>query len=272
MALSAQDTTTQEPGWAFGVGGQVDEDSSESWLTTFNWAVAERTWLTFSGGRSHSPADRADVGADTLVAAVDHRFDTLGFALEMERWGDSAALETFDRRASLYIQKERFRIALEHEWRDIDIPFSVTGPLGRTIERTAEVDGDSTGLRVRVEPAERWQLYFGATEHDYERDLNVLPRIDSLNLLSTSTLMLAQSFVDHERLLGFEREIGATLLDVGVARDESAVDGSEFESLGAALLFPVARRVDLEITLGRGRSELLGSGMYGGVLLLLYGR
>ena len=47
--------------------------------------------------------------------------------------------------------------------------------------------------------AEHWQLYLGLAEHDYERNLNVLPRIDSLNLLSTSTLTLANSFLDHER-------------------------------------------------------------------------
>jgi hypothetical protein len=49
------------------------------------------------------------------------------------------------------------------------------------------------------------------------------------------------------------------------------VDGSRLESFEIAFLFAVARRMDLEINLGQGRSDLLGSGVYGGLLLLIYG-
>ena len=107
-------------------------------------------------------------------------------------------------RASFYVQRPRFRIALAHERRDIDIPFTLTGPLGGTLRRTADVAADSFALNLRVQPAERWQLYFGMSEHDYERDLALLPRIAQLNLLSASTLTLANSFIDHERMVGFE--------------------------------------------------------------------
>ena len=84
---------------------------------------------------------------------------------------------------------------------------------------------------TRVSPlAKHWQLYFGLAEHDYERNLNVLPRIDSLNLLSTSTLTLANGFLDHERSVAVERELGRVLLNVRVATDRSAIDDSKFET------------------------------------------
>jgi hypothetical protein len=61
-------------------------------------------------------------------------------------------------------------------------------------------------------------------------------------------------------------------LNVSYARDESAIDGAEYETFDASLLFPVGRRIDLEVNLGSGRSDVFGSGRYGGLLLLLYSR
>jgi hypothetical protein len=92
------------------------------------------------------------------------------------------------------MEKPRLRVALEHEIRDIEVPFTVTGPLGRSVRGEAQLSADSTGVTVRVQPAERWQLYFAAVEHDDERDLALLPRIERLNFLSASTLTLTNSF------------------------------------------------------------------------------
>jgi hypothetical protein len=99
-----------------------------------------------------------------------------------------------------------------------------------------------------------------------------LPRIQSINLLSTSTLTLANSFLDEQRYVAVEREIGSTLLNVRATTDRSAIDGSKFETLEAAVLFPLGGRVDLEVNVGNGRSELFDSGLYGGLLFLVYGR
>jgi hypothetical protein len=257
--------------WALGLAGQVDEYSNDSLLGTVNWGVTADTWLSFSAGRSTSPADRADVRADTLLAAVDHRFETVGFSFEIERWGDPESLETDDLRGTVYIQRLDWRIAFRYGSRDIHIPFTLTGPLGGTLQRTARVGADSYGLDARVSLAERWRLYLGFTEHGYERDLALLPRIDRLNLLSTSTLTLANSFLDHERSIGVERDLGRTLLNVAFTTDQSAIDGSSFDTLEVGVLIPMARRIDLEIDVGHGRSELAESGWYGGLLFLLYG-
>lgn len=258
--------------WALGLAAQGDENSTDSLMASFNWGVGPTTWLSFAAGRSRSPADRANVEAETIVVGVDHRFDVAGFSLEAERWGDPGSLETSDLRGSIYFVLERLRLSLAYETRDIEIPFTLTGPLGGTLQRTAELDAESFSVDARVALGRGWQLYVGAAEHDYERNLALLPRIDRLNLLSASTLTLANSFIDHERSIGFERELGAKLLNVTFTTDRSAIDGSKFETLDAALLLPIARRMDLEINVGRGRSEIADAGAYAGVLLLIYGR
>ena len=151
--------------------------------------------------------------------------------------------------------------------------FTVTGPLGRTFERTAQSSGDALFLNARVALAARWQLYLGLAEHDYENNLQLLPRIESLNLLSTSTLTLANSFLDHERYVALEREVGRTSsVNVRYATDGSAVDDSKYETLEAAVLFPIGKRIDLEVNVGSGRSDFFDVGAYAGLVFLVYGR
>lgn len=258
--------------WMLGLGAQMDEDEGDSLLGTLYVGVGSSTWLTFIAGKSSSPADRADIEADTLAIGIDHRFEDVGFTLEAERWGDSGALETRDLRGSVYFDRDRWRIGFGYDARDIDIPFTLIGPLGGTLGRTAQISADSVSIDARIALAERWQLYLGLAEHDYERNLNLLPRIATLNLLSTSTLTLANSFLDHERYVAIERRFGEVSLNVRLATDRSAIDDSKFDTLEAAVLLPIGSRVDLEVNVGSGRSELFDAGVYGGLLFLIYGR
>jgi hypothetical protein len=271
-AAQSAPTDDARGAWMLGLGAEVDEQESDSVLGTLYVGVASSTWLTVVAGRSSSPADRADIEADTLAIGIDHRFANVGFTFEAERWGDSGALETRDLAGSVYFDRERWRIGFGYAARDIDIPFTLTGPLGGTLRRTAQVGASALSLDARVSLAEHWRLYLGLAEHDYERNLNVLPRIDSLNLLSASTMTLANSFLDHERYVALEREFGRVSLNVRAATDRSAIDGSKFDTVEAAVLFPIGSRVDLEINVGNGRSELFDAGSYGGLLFLVYGR
>jgi opacity protein-like surface antigen len=260
----AQSSRTEDArgAWMLGLGAQFDEEESDSLLGTLYVGVGPRTWLTFVAGQSSSPADRADIDADTLAIGVDHRFEQVGFTVEAERWGDSDALETEDFGGSVYFDRERWRVGLGYRTRDIEIPFTLTG----------QVSADSVSVDARFAVAEHWQLYLGLAEHDYERDLNVLPRVANLNLLSTSTLTLANSFLDHERYVAVDREFGRVSLNVRLATDRSAVDDSKFDTREAAVLFPIGDRVDLEVNVGNGKSDFFDSGWYGGLLFLIYGR
>jgi hypothetical protein len=260
-------------GWMLGVNAQADEHDAHSLHATSYVGVGPRTWLSFAAGKSSSPIDSTDIEASTLLVGVDHRFDKVGFVLEAERWGDSGELETTDLSGSVYFERERWRIGFGYEHRDIEIPFTLTGPLGNTFSRTVDLAADGVSFDANVALAERWRLYVGLEEFDYERNLAVLPRIASLNLLSASTLTLANSFLDHDRFVAIERELGrATLLSMRLAKDSSAVDGAELETIEAAVLFPIGGRVDLEVNLGYGGSDFFQDGYYGGLLFLIYGR
>ncbi|HXS79264.1 MAG TPA: hypothetical protein VN818_03225 [Gammaproteobacteria bacterium] len=260
-------------GWMLGLNAQADEHDAHSLYATSYVGVGSRTWLTFAAGKSSSPIESTDIEADTFLVGIDHHFDKVGFTLEAERWGDSGELETTDFSGSVYFDRDRWRVGFGYEHRDIEIPFTVTGPLGRTFSRTVDLAADGLSFDANVTLAERWRLYVGLEEFDYERDLAVLPRIASLNLLSASTLTLANSFLDHDRFIAVERDLGrATVLSLRLAKDQSAIDSAALETIEAAVLFPIGRRVDLEVNLGHGRSDFFQDGYYGGLSFLIYGR
>jgi hypothetical protein len=274
-AAQTQSTPPDEDraGWMLGINAQADEHDANSLYATSYVGVGSRTWLSFAAGKSSSPIEGTDIEADTFLVGVDHRFDKVGFTLEAERWGDSGELETTDYSGSVYFDRDRWRIGFGYEHRSIEIPFTVTGPLGRTFTRTVDLGADGVSFDANVSLAERWRLYLGLEEYDYERDLAVLPRIASLNPLSASTLTLANSFLDHDRFLAVERDVGkATVLSMRLAKDSSAIDGAELDTIEAAVLFPIGRRADLEVNLGHGGSDFFQDGYYGGLLFLIYGR
>jgi hypothetical protein len=222
-------------------------------------------------GRSRSPEDRADVVADLFGIAIDHRLGLFGVAFDAEVWGDPDALESTDFGASAYLQTDRVRVGLRGERREIDIRYTLTGPLGRPLTGTATVEADGTELNLRVELTRAWQLHARAISYEYSRNVASLPRLQTLRLLGASALTLANSLVERRATFGLEWETGSQVVSFEYGRDESAVDGTRFSSFDAAVLFPIGLRLDLEVNLGKGRSELGESGLYGGVLLLIYG-
>src|SRR5262245_48308585 len=173
----AQSTPPDEDraGWMLGVNAQADEHDAHSLYATSFVGVGSKTWLNFAAGKSSSPIESTDIEASTLLLGVDHRFDKVGFTLEAERWGDSGQLETTDFSGSVYFARDRWRIGFGHEHRSIEIPFTVTGPLGRTFTRTVDLGADGFSFDANVSLKERWRLYVGIQEFDYERDPSVLP-------------------------------------------------------------------------------------------------
>ena len=67
-----------------------------------------------------------------------------------------------------------------------------------------------------------WRVYGSAREWDYSRTLAILPRLDAFNLLSSSTLTLANSFLENDRRLGFEWRAGRNLINLSFGRERTA--------------------------------------------------
>ncbi len=257
--------------WAIGLTIQTDEEHSQNFYTTFNWGLDEQTWLFFAAGHSTSPPEGADISTNDLLGGIDHSFGLFGITFEVEQWGRKGAVESFDYRGSVYLHGERFNVGLEREQREIDLTFSILNALDRSVSRATELLGEGTGIFFRADLTNWWRVYGSARKYDYSRDLAVLPRLDVFNFLSTSTLTLANSFLEDDYRIGFEWRAGTKLINLNFGRNRSAVDLSELESVSASILWPISYRMDLEFNIGRSSSEVFEPSFYGGVMLLIYG-
>ena len=257
--------------WTIGVAAQTDDESSRGESLSFGIGLAEKTWLSLFAASTSSPVERADVSADTFVVALDRRFEAVGFTLEAEQWGDSGAVESIDLSGSAYWQNDRLRLEIGIEQRDIDITLTPALLNDRFRSRKVPLSADGRWFALRASVTDRVDLLYEYQTNDYSRNLAVVPRVDALNLLSTSTLTLANSFVSEIQSVGIEISIGEKLLSLSADKDRSAVDRTSLTSIGAAIILPVANRVDLEFSLGRSDSDLFNAGSYAGIAFMFYG-
>lgn len=264
----AQDDDTP---WMLSLSGLRDENAYEHAVASFHLGVGEDTWLSLTAGSSHAPSSETDVSAGLLAADIEHDFGPAGFALGVESWGDADNLESQDLRGELFFERERYRVALLAEQRDIDIYFSGDGAPRITDLRKVSVAASGLGISARFRISSDWQVYGIWMKYDYPLRVRVIPRADRLKLLSASAVTLAYSFVDRYATFGVEKAFGQTLLNVDLGRDRSTIDDSVLKSLNASVLFPVSTRLDLEFAVGSSRVAGSASSIYGGITLLIYG-
>ncbi len=256
--------------WMLGLLMQSDDESSRGSAISFGYGAGESTWLSVLLSNSSSPAERADISADTFVLGIDHRFDRVGFSFELEDWGESGAVESEDIGASIYFFGDRYRVEFGLERRNIDFTFSL--PIGdRVFTRKAPFDADGQTFRAMLRAGRAVSLYYDYRDYDYSVNLAALPRIQRLNLLNGSALTLANSLLSEIQTFGVDVVFGNKSLSLTLGQDTSAIDGTDLSSIGAALIFPVAPRIDLEISLGRSDSDFFEASNYGGIGVLIYG-
>lgn len=268
---SGLSSTAASRDWALILSTSKDEESYENLFASFNLALQDDTWLSLTAGRSRAPSTEQDVRASLFEIGLDHDFGPVGLGLSAERWGDADNLESRDWRGEIFFGSDRYRLALVRAVRDIDIFFSGVGAPVATDLRRVGIDADGVGLNWRFRLAQNWRTYGAWMEYDYPRGVRLVPRADRLNLLSTSAVTLAYSFIEQYRTIGLERSLGLKLINFDYSQDRSTIDGARLKSIGASVLWPVAPRMDLEFRLGSARAGGFGSTAYGGLTLLIYG-
>ena len=257
--------------WMLALSAQRDDDAYEQAIASFHLGVTENTWLSLTAGGSRAPSTEPDVSAGLSAIGVEHDFGRIGFSVSFEDWGDAGNLETRDWRGEVFFSDERYRVALMRETRAIDIYYSGGGILLPTDLRRAEIDADGLGVGWGFRLTPKWRTYGSWMSYDYPRRLALVPRIDRLDLLSTSAVTLAYGFVDRYGTIGFEHTLGQKLVNLDLSQDRSTIGRDRVDSIGASVLWPAAARVDLEFRLGSSRADSFGSRLYGGLTVLVYG-
>lgn len=256
-------------GWVVGVGGEADTADGLAGTVIVDVGVGENTWLTGSIGGSR--VERPFRGSiDTLFGdlGVDHWFDPVGVRFGAAYWGDSDILDSRDWRGSLYWRSERFSLAGDYEYRDLNFVLPATNQFpGRTIE----FDANGIGLTTRFELTDAASISVTGMTYDYSVNLRLDNNRGLLDLLSFSRLSLINSLVDHRAfvVLGLEAGENSWQFEAGTWR--GAVDGSTSQSATVRFLTPVGDRSDIEFGLGVDNSELYGTVTFFSAFLYFYG-
>jgi hypothetical protein len=257
--------------WMVALSATRDQGSYEHLAASFHFGFSDATWLSLAAGRSRAPSAETDVRANLKSLGLEHDFGPVGVGLVAEHWGDDNNLEASDWLGTLFFRGDNYRVDLTRKQRDIDVFFSGAGAPVLTDLRRVNVDADGTGLRWRYRFSPLWRAYGSWTDYDYPPRLHLIPRASRLDLLSTSTVTLAYSFVDYLGTVGVERTVGRKLVNLDFSQDRSAIDNGKLKSASVSVLWPVGRRMDLEFRVGSARPDGFESTYYGGFTLLVYG-
>ena len=72
--------------------------------------------------------------------------------------------------------------------------------------------------------------------------------------------------------MGLEWRVRNNVINVGFSRDRAADEArSETNTITASVLFPISRRIDMEVNFGKVDSEIFENTLYGGLFFLIYG-
>lgn len=251
-----------------GGGGEADTAGGRALSVFADLGIGEKTWLT--GALATTLTGGAFGGLDTIYVdgGIDHWFGPLGVRLGAAYWGDDEILDSADLRGAAYFRNDAFSLALNLERRDFDFTFA---PLPLADTRTVEFSANGFGLTTRLRMGKAADLYAGGMRYDFSRDINLQPRIELLNILSTSRLSLMNSLIDYRYNAGVEFHFGLQSIDFRFETWQTAVDQGLVRSIATGLLTPVGERTDMEFRLAYDDSENFGRTVSFAVYLYYFG-
>jgi hypothetical protein len=280
-------------GWSLESQFRVSGEDTHSTFVGADY-MTEDGALAFGGlGRTHAGASDLDLDTTTLSFGGGRLLnEAWRFTGWYERWGNSGDLTSDAVRMNLAWRGEPVQISTILGWRGIRLHAGAPARRGdgdgggpglipvrpgpgnderREVAEDFELRALSLGLRVRGSMGDVWYWSAGATAHDYSGSPEELAVRDNIEGLSASALTLAQGFLDRSFDMGVRRELpGLREVGISLARDRSAVDGRNSNTLRSHFLTPLGDHWDLELEVGRTRTDNFDPVHFGGVFLVWY--
>lgn len=247
------DRTVGEQGLAFVSLGETWINGSENDLDTRRQSLGglyrfDNDWrLT---GFYERWGRRGDIVSDRVGASLARDYETVGFSL-MGGWRGITL------KAGAPVRSDD---AGGNGGPPIFVPVNPGGDddpeAGDTIAEDYEISAITMGARVRYRPTAQWTLAAGYSYYSYDRDPRQLAARDQLERFSTSSVTLAQGFLDRSIHVETRHDLGDYReLAVYLSRDRSAVDGRDADSLIVSFLQPLSPAWDLRLEAGRTQTE-----------------
>ncbi len=242
-------------GYVLGFGAEGDSVDGRSISAFGDFGIRENTWLAVSANTSRTEGFLRDNDTVLVDAGIDHWFDPFGIRIGGSYWGNSDILDSRDLRAAIYARGIGGSISLDYQKRNLEFDLQSDLLRGRTVEFSA----DGIGITARLSFGENISFYLGGMSYDYSRNLRIQPDISVLSFVAASRLSTVNSLIDDRVNAGLEYKFGLRSVDFAVGRWQTAVDGSEVDSVSIGFLTPVSDRLDMELRLSVDDSEAFGN-------------
>ena len=254
--------------YVVGLSAGADSAEGRNVSALFDYSFTDATSITFDAGVTQAEGDPVDIKTTLWDVALAHDFGPVGVEASLGQWGDSDEFTSDNYSAGLFRSFGSWRISVDYLHRDLELTFRSLGSPDTTINNNVSADGIQAGLGFTADSGAA--LYATAHRYDYNRNVTRLEQFRLARLLSPSSLTLSGSLLDHSVSVGGDWPVGDQLLSLNYARDRTAVDQTDVDSLSFSWLTPLGERSDIEIGVGVSRDEL-DSQYFVSVLFLHYG-
>jgi hypothetical protein len=274
LAVLAPASAMAAPAFQLQAGAFVDDQDGSSYDVNARFSPAEWLTLALGAGQSSASLVATDFDGRSVHGGVDLRRGRLAGGLYANQWEDSDQFTSRVVGGRFAVTfAESFEAGLVLESRQLEVGYTTTGPLGRTIAQSARFDGSGVGAELGWYGRE-WSGYLRGIGYDYDAQLDraiaasrapatrAFPRLASLvNAVLTRTA----GAIDYQASLGVDRAFARSGLGVDLTLSSDAVSGDDSTSVSVAWRYDLSTRVGVDVTLGLTETDGLESTAFAGL-------
>jgi hypothetical protein len=255
-------------------GAFVDDADGRSYDLTLQYRPADWLTLAIGAGQSSSSLVTTDFDGTSVHGDVDLQRGRLGGGLYASRWNDSDQFTSRITGGRLAVTfAESFEAGVVLESRQLEVGYTTTGLLGRTLAQRARFDGRGVGAELAWYGS-RWSGYLRGTGYDYDDQLEraiatsrapstrAFPRVAAL---VNSVLTRTAGAIDYQASLGVDRAFARSGLGVDLTLSSDAITGADSASLSASWRYDLSARFGVDATLGLTETDGLDSTGFAGL-------
>ncbi len=242
QSVQADDT------YLLGFGAAVDSAEGVSVTALVDYSFNTKASLALDAGITRADGDPEVLNTTLWNLEFSYDFGLIGVKTAIGQWGDSDEYTSDSVAIGLFRQIGNWRISADYLHRDLNLTFrQIQNP-----ETTRTVSARSTGTSVDiVYTGDSGRAFFlSAVQFDYNKDVTRLNQFRIARLLSPTSLTLSGSLLDHSVSAGAEWPFSDSGLSLSFARDRTATDGEDIDSLMLNWLTPIGDLTDLDIGVG----------------------
>ncbi len=234
--------------YVVGLSAAVDSAEGVSVNALLDYGFSDRTSLTFNAGVTRADGDPVAIQTTLWDLALNYDFGPVGLKTAVGQWGDSDEYTSDSWSVGLFRTFGAWRISTDYLHHELDLTFRSTQNSNTTSTVNARSEGTAATISYAVDSGRAF--YLSAVRYDYNRNVTRLNQFRIARLLSPTSLTLSGSLLNHSLSAGGDWPIGDNLLSLTVARDRTAVDRVDVDSVTLGWLTPIGDLTDLDISVG----------------------